>query len=213
MTKKLRRPLLKFEIEEAQENSISANAAARYLGVDIATYKKYAQFYGIYENLLNKRGVGVAKGYAKSQPHSTKLKDIFENKHPKYPLQRLKWRMIARGLINDECSLCGFGEGRITDDKKPLLLAYKEEHGNYDPKNLIILCYNCCFLTKNAPTVINRKHIKKSLSGERKAAPGRDQQLDPSMASSGIGLEPEGDLTDEEIKELREEIDKELGRG
>ena len=67
-------------------------------------------------------------------------------------------------------------------------------------------------MTKDAPTVINRKHIKKSLSGERKAAPGRDQQLDPSMASSGIGLEPEDDLTDEEIRKLKEEIDRELGR-
>ena len=28
MTKKLRRPLLKFEIEEAQKNSFSANQAA-----------------------------------------------------------------------------------------------------------------------------------------------------------------------------------------
>ena len=209
---RLNRPLLKYEIEEAQKNSISASAAARYLGVDIATYKKYAQFHGIYENLLNQRGMGVAKGYAKSQPHSTKLKDIFENKHPKYPLQRLKWRMIARGLLEDECSLCGFGEGRVTDDRKPLLLTYKDEHGNYDPKNLLLLCYNCCFLTKDAPTVINRKHIKKSLSGQRKAAPGRDQQLDPSMASSGIGLEPENDLTDEEIRKLKEEIDRELGR-
>ena len=63
---RLNRPLLKYEIEDAQKNSISANAAARYLGVDIATYKKYAQFHGIYENLLNQRGMGVAKGYAKS---------------------------------------------------------------------------------------------------------------------------------------------------
>ena len=41
MTKKLRRPLLKFEIEEAQKNSLSANQAAKYLGVDISTNKKY----------------------------------------------------------------------------------------------------------------------------------------------------------------------------
>ena len=102
--KRLNRPLLKHEIEKAQANALSANGAARYLGVDISTYKKYAQFYGIYENLLNKRGVGTPKGFAKSQAHSTKLKDIFDNKHPKYPLQRLRWRMVARGMIEDRCS-------------------------------------------------------------------------------------------------------------
>ena len=31
---RLNRQLLKYEIEEAQKNSLSANAAARYLGVD-----------------------------------------------------------------------------------------------------------------------------------------------------------------------------------
>ena len=210
--KRLNRPLLKHEIEKAQANSLSANGAARYLGVDITTYKKYAQFYGIYENLLNKRGVGTPKGFAKSQAHSTKLKDIFDNKHPKYPLQRLRWRMVARGMIEDRCSLCGFSEERVTDNAKPILMVFKDKHGDYSPSNLIILCYNCSFLTQGAPTVVNRQHIKDSFKNPERYNPNRDSWKDPSNVSSGLGLEPEDDLTEEEIRKIKEEIDRELGR-
>lgn len=210
--KRLKRPLLKFEIEEAQANSISAAAAARYLDVNILTYKKYAKFYGIYENLLNPTGIGTSKGFAKSQSHSTKLKDIFENKHPKYPLQRLKWRMVARGLANDYCAVCGFDEERITDKSKPLLMVFKDEHGDYTPTNLAVLCYNCCFLTKDAPTVVNRVHIEDSLKNEDpRYNPNRASWADPSNAVS-LMPEPENDLSEEEIRQIKEEIDRELGR-
>lgn len=208
--KYLKRPLLKHEILEAQENSRSASQAAKYLDVDFATYKKYAQFYGIYENLLNQKGVGIAKGYSKSQPHSTKLKDIFNNEHPDYPLQRLKWRMVARDLIEDRCYLCGFDEGRITDDKKPIIMVFKDEDGDYSISNLINLCYNCCFLTKGAPTVVNWKHIKSSVEGKTSGS-GRPAN-DPMKNPTGLGMPSEDDLTDEEIAELKREIDRELGR-
>jgi len=209
---RLRRPLLKFEIEEAQANSLSAAAAARYLDVNIATYKKYAKFYGIYENLLNPTGIGTSKGFAKSQSHSTKLKDIFENNHPNYPLQRLKWRMVARGLVSDHCIVCGFNEGRITDSRKPLLMVFKDEHGDYAPTNLVVLCYNCCFLTKDAPTVVNRVHIEDSLKNEDpRYNSDRASWIDPSNAVS-LMPEPENDLSEEEIRQIKEEIDRELGR-
>jgi hypothetical protein len=212
MTKKpaLKRPLLKFEIEEAQANALSAAGAAKYLGVCHATYKKYAVFYGIYKNLLNKRGVGVAKGYAMSQKHSTKLKDIFENKHPTYPLQRLKWRMVARGLVDDNCYQCGFKETRITDDKKPVLMVFKDEVGDYTPSNLIVLCYNCCFLTKGAPVVVNKRRIERSLTDEEPKEIN-NQWINPEKVTRLVD-EPLDDLTDGEIQELKREIDRDLGR-
>lgn len=208
--KYLKRPLLKHEIEEAQANSRSAAQAARYLDVNFATYKKYAEFYGIYENLLNKTGVGIAKGFAKTQAHSTKLKDIFDNKHPDYPLQRLKWRMVARGLIQDRCYLCGFEEERITDQKKPIIMVFKDEDGDYSVNNLINLCYNCCFLTKGAPTVVNWRHIKSSIEG--KTSGSGQPESDPTLNPTGLGLPSEDDLTPEEIEEIKREIDRELGR-
>lgn len=206
----LKRPLLKQEILEAQENSRSAAQAAKYLDVDFATYKKYASVYGIYENLLNKKGVGIAKGYSVSQAHSTKLKDIFENKHPDYPLQRLKWRMEARGIIEDKCYLCDFEEQRITDGKRPTIMVFKDKDGDYSIGNLINLCYNCCFLTKGAPTVVNWKHIRSSIEGKTSGSGRKDN--DPTLNPTGIGLPAPDDLTDEEIAQLKREIDEELGR-
>ena len=134
------------------------------------------------------------------------------NKHPKYPLQRLRWRMVARGMIEDRCSLCGFCEERVTDNAKPILMVFKDKHGDYSPSNLIILCYNCSFLTQGAPTVVNRQHIKDSIKNPDRYNSDRDPWKDPSNLSSGLGLEPEDDLTEEEIQKIKEEIDRELGR-
>lgn len=210
MNKRLKRPLLKYEIEEAQANSLSANQAAKYLGVNIVTYKKYAQLYGIYENLLNKKGVGIDKGYGHSNTQSIKLKDVFANKHPDYPLQRLRWRMVNRGLIEDRCMMCGFGEERITDQKKPILMTFKETQGDYTLTNLIMLCYNCCFLTRNAPTIVNKRYIRSSLDKEGPST--ASGWKDPSNLPTNMTAEPVDDLSDEEIQKLREEIDRELGR-
>lgn len=208
---RLMRPLLKHEIEEAQENSLSASQAAKYLGVAFETYKKYAQFYGIYENLLNKKGVGVAKGYAMTIAHSTKLKDIFENKHPKYPLQRLRWRMVARGLMEGCCAMCGFEEERITDGKKPILMIFKDTEGDYTPTNLVILCYNCCFLSYGAPYAVNKRSINRTVKLKEDNRTTVNKFKDPSN-SVILGKESLDDLTEAEIRELRLEIDRELGR-
>jgi len=208
--KRLARPILKFEIEEAQHASRSAAEAARYLNVDPRTYRKYAEIYGIYENLLNKAGWGTDKGFAKTQKHTIKLKDVFANKHPEYPLQRLKWRMISRGIIPEECEECGFTESRVTDGKKPLILTWRNERGDYDPTNLILLCYNCVFLTRDAPAIVNQKTIRRSLT-KPETIGRRDQYIDPERER--VGDEPEDDLNDDEIASLKREIDRELGRG
>lgn len=205
----LKRPLLKYEIEEAQENSKSASGAARYLNVDFSTYKKYAELYDIYEQHLNKKGTGIAKGFAVSQPHSKKLRDIFDNKHPDYPLQRLKYRMVARDMIRDRCHICGFEEERITDGRKPTLMVFKGKQGDYSPSNLTILCYNCCYLTQGAPSVVNWKHIENAMKG--KTSGSGQPETDPALNPTGLGAPSEEDFTEEELEELRREIQRELG--
>ena len=207
--RRLNRPLLKYEIEEAQRHSRSAAEAARYLKVDARTYKKYAEIYGIYENLLNKSGFGTDKGFAKTQKHTVKLKDVFANQHPDYPMQRLKYRMIARGIIPDKCDCCGFDEPRFTDGKRPLILTFREDKGDYTPSNLVLLCYNCVFLTKDAPGVVNKKTIRRSLT-KPESIKNMDRYLSPDQAR--MTEEPEDDLNDDEVAALKREIDRELGR-
>jgi hypothetical protein len=140
------RPLMKSEIEEAQSKTISGMGAAKWLGVSYTTYKKYAKTYGIHEQHLNPKGIGVSKGPMKGK--SPPLSAILSGLHPGYPIASLKLRLIKQGMLKEECSVCSFGEARITDHKKPLILTTKD--GNEDNlvlSNLVLLCYNCAFLT------------------------------------------------------------------
>ena len=60
--------------------------------------------------------------------------------------------------------------------------------------------------------MVNRKHIKDSIKNPDNYNSDRDPWKDPSNISSGLGLEPQNDLTEEEIQKIKEEIDRELGR-
>lgn len=211
----LKRPLLKHEILEAQKTARSANECARNLGVSLPTYKKYAKLYGLYENVLNKSGVGIDKGFSYTKKHSTKIEDVLDNKHPRYPLQRLRYRLVRRGMIRDQCDVCGFEEKRITDKKKPLVLTFKGKHGDYSLDNLQLLCYNCVFLTKGAPAIVNRRDLNKALQTPEELSERiyGDKFINPDSEDS-IGPEPDETfgLSEEDIEELKREIAEELSR-
>jgi hypothetical protein len=154
--------LLRAQIEEAQLNTKSNAAAARYLNVSYAVYKKYAKLYGLFEQHINQTGVGVDKGYS-HKPSTIPLREILEGKHPKYSRAKLKNRLVARKKLPEECSLCGFNERRITDSQIPLMLTHKDGNKkDFSLENLELLCYNCMFLTTGAPTVAYREQIKRS---------------------------------------------------
>jgi hypothetical protein len=154
--------ILRAQIEEAQRHTKSNAAAARYLNVSFEIYKRYAKLYGLYEQHSNPTGVGIDKGYS-HKPSSIPLREILEGKHPKYSRAKLKNRLIARKKLQEECSLCGFNERRVTDQQIPLMLTHKDgDKTNYSLENLELLCYNCMFLTTGAPTVAYRNQIKRS---------------------------------------------------
>ena len=206
----LKRPLLKSEILAVQENARSAAECARLLGVSYRTYKKYAELYGIFKNVYNPLGFGIEKGYSFSRKYnSAKLKDIFDNKHPKYPLQRLRWRLVKRKLIKDECMVCGFSEPRITDKKKPLVLIFNDKHGDYSLSNLKLLCFNCVFLTRNAPTLVNRRDLHRMIHDPESYTPTKNKFKNPEPDSV---IEDEIELSEKELDQLMREIDLELGR-
>lgn len=202
------RPILRSEIEEAQRNTNSNMAAARFLGVDYRQYRKYAKLYNLFDQHLNERGVGIDKGFSKKAT-SVPLKEIFENKHPKYSLARLKNRLIARKKLDEKCNLCGFDEKRITDKKVPLIINFINGEKDYSLSNLELLCYNCMFLTTGAPSVVHRGQIEKSFT-EPERIPIKHQisikesdyypsALETSLEDVDIQLSPE------EIRKLLEE--------
>ena len=133
--------LTKGMIEESQKHSKSNMEAARWLEVNYNTYKKWAKYYGLFEQHKNQSGVGVKRTRINTK---YKLDDIINGKYPDYPKYQLKKRLIDSGYMEEECSICSWNEKRITDDKVPLILAFKDgDRGNHVMENLEIVCYNC----------------------------------------------------------------------
>jgi hypothetical protein len=146
--------ILRAQILEAQRHTNSNAAAARYLQVDYDTYRKYARLYELYDSHSNQRGKGIDKGWSK-KPTSIPINDILAGKHPTYNLQKLKNRLLARNIVPAHCMLCNFYEERFTDKKAPLLLTFKEQQlpNPFELANLLLLCYNCFFLTQGSPSI------------------------------------------------------------
>lgn len=191
------KPLLRVEIEEAIRNTRSNAQAAKYLNVHPATYKKYAMMYGLYELHSNKTGVGISKGFIKK---GVKLEDIFSGLYPKYSLVRLKYRMIARKLLTEQCAYCGFSERRITDKKSPLILTFKDgNRTNYSKDNFHLVCYNCMFLTSGAPSIAHQNHMEYSF--EHPEAFPNDKKLNVSR------IEANEDLLADDIEALGDDVD------
>jgi hypothetical protein len=139
------RPLMESEILEAQSKCINASECARYLGVNYRTYKKYAVALGLFK--INPWGRGSKKRYWAPDKGKYPLNQILEGKFPNYPVYRLKDLLIRSGTKKAECENCGFNEHRITDNKMPLLISFKDgNEKNHKLENLEILCYNCMFL-------------------------------------------------------------------
>ena len=145
--------LTKSMIEEAQKHTKSNMEAARWLKVSYNTYKKWAKYYNLFDQHLNQSGKGIKKVHVN---YKASLDDIFNNRYPDYPCRVLKKRLISEGLIKEECSVCGYDEERLTDNKVCLHLDYidgNKENKVYD--NLRLLCPNCYFT--NVSEFLNSK--------------------------------------------------------
>lgn len=159
------RPLLKRDIEIAQAHSLTAAAAARYLDVGYATYKRYATLYGIFTK--NQAGRGTKKG-KNIGPNS--LKEILENKHPHYDHRRLRERLVTSGTFPNECALCGYNQQR-PNGRVPLML-YCLDGNKYNllKENLELRCFNCTYLTDgnvDANSIIIGPHVYEADIQER----------------------------------------------
>ena len=134
--------LTKSMIQNAQSNTQSARQAAKWLGVTYNTYKKWAKYYGIFEQHLNQSGVGIKKGWA---TYKIKLDDILTGKREsRYSVATLKKRLIDEGYFQEECSHCGYNEVNLGNDKVCLNLDFIDgEIKNCKHENLRLLCPNC----------------------------------------------------------------------
>ena len=140
--------ITKRAIESAIENTKSQSSAAKWIGISYNTYKKWAKFYGLWEQHKNPSGIGIKKGWG---AHTIPLEDIFNGKKVSgfYTKTRFKKRLIAEGYLYEECSICGWNESKITDGTICLNLDYVDgDNTNKHIDNLRLLCPNC-YLSNN----------------------------------------------------------------
>lgn len=194
-----RRPLLKREIEEAQENTKSGAEAARWIGSSYLTYRKYAQLYGIFEQHKNPGGKGMMKPHG-SGDRGVPIDEILRGEHPNYDIKRLKKRLLNGGILDEACSLCGFSERRVLDYRVPLMLIYKDGNNkNHRRENLMMLCFNCAFLTTGNLNNIHPHRIKKLSKPDTKAQPPETEKSMPIETDAWQSI----------IDEAKEELTKE----
>lgn len=153
----INREISESEIKDVQLYCINASECAKKLGVSYNCYRKWAKKYGIFKT--KKWGRGDKKKHWREDSGKYPLNQILQGKFPNYPIYRLKDILMRSGTKPAECENCGFNEHRITDNKIPLLISFKDgNEKNHILENIEMLCYNCMFL-------IGRGYISKGNVG------------------------------------------------
>ena len=151
--------LTKEDIVRAQTVTRSNMAAARYLHVSYNHYKKYARMYkndegvSLLESHMNQSGEGIPK-FAVAGIDNIPLMDVLEGRVPieHFDPRKIKARLLSEAKLVEVCDRCGFGERRVTDQKIPVILNFKDGNKkNWHLDNLEFLCYNCSFLYAASP--------------------------------------------------------------
>ena len=127
-------------IEDAINQTKTMAQAADLLGMKFSTFKRKAG--DLYKP--NQGGKGTNKSFTRNKYGERRsLEEILEGKHPQYPTDKLKKRLISEGYLDQVCTECG-----ITDswNGKPIVLQLDHINGvNNDHRldNLRLVCPNC----------------------------------------------------------------------
>jgi len=161
------KPISKEMCLAAMNKTKSVKAAARYLNCSYHHLKRYMKLYTdeetgktLFELHKNQRGKGIPK-FLKQSGKEPALIDIIEGRidASSFSPEKIKYRLITEGYLEECCGNCGFKEHRVTDHKVPLILHFKDKNKlNYKKENINFLCYNCYFLFVD--NVFTEKDIK-----------------------------------------------------
>lgn len=148
----------KQDLLVAMERTKSVKALARYLGCSYPHAKRYLKMFTdeetgktFFELHKNQQGKGIKK-HLGGKYSTAPLTDILEGKADvsNYAPEKLKIKLIEDGYLVEECSRCGYHERRLSDDKAPLILSFKNKNNkDWKKENLEMLCYNCYFIYIN----------------------------------------------------------------
>jgi len=131
---------MKYDIKKISEvcsNTNSMAEAARELGINYKTLKKYTETLGLFNP--NPSGKGINK---KGNGTKIPLNEILEGLHPNYQTNKLRIRLIKEGFKPDECEVCGID--KWLGNKISLELDHIDgDKHNHKYDNLRIVCPNC----------------------------------------------------------------------
>ena len=202
--------ITKEDILRAQKMTRSNMAAARYLHISYNHYKKYAKMYKdedgvtLLEAHKNQAGEGIPK-FALAGKDKIPLMDLLEGRVPieHFDARKIKQRLIFEGLIEEKCNKCTFSERRVTDQKIPVILNFKDGNKkNWHLDNLEFLCYNCSYLYAASP--IDEKRAEAMEDYVRTSKDEPDWELDEHHKQhlKDLGLYDEDKPGDEFISRI-----------
>ena len=147
------------DVRYAIANTKSNAEAARFMKISFTTWKKYAKMYidsatgkTLYDLHTNQAGVGITKDTTKATASVYTIDKILQGEYPKYPVWKLRNRLLALSILPDECACCGYNEPRVTDGTVPLLLDHMDgDTTNHRIENLQMLCLNCYYQQTGNP--------------------------------------------------------------
>ena len=128
----------KQDIIDACNTASSMSEAASKFDINFQTFRKYAKELGVWKP--NQAGVGIKRPKTVGK---FPLNEILDGKYPHYSSHKLRLRLIAEGLKEDKCEICGIGNEY---NGKPLSMQLDHidgDHYNHVFQNLRILCPNC----------------------------------------------------------------------
>ena len=127
-------------IISAISNTITMAEAARKLDMDFRSFRNRAKALGVYSPNQGKKGIDLGENRYRA-PNKFSLEEILSNKRP-YQSFKLKLRLIAEGLKENQCEICGISEW----NDQPLNCQLDHIDGNKNNnnlENLRIICPNC----------------------------------------------------------------------
>ncbi len=141
-----RKVITKNMILEAQKHTKSNMAAAKWMRVSYTTYKKWAKYYGVFEQHLNQKGDGIKKGFA---VRTVNVEDVVLGKRQpprRWSQSVVKEELIDKGYWQHECSNCGYNEENMATGKTCLGIDFKDgDSKNWLLDNIRLLCVNCYY--------------------------------------------------------------------
>ena len=151
----LPKPISKEQCLAAMNKTKSVRAAARYLNCSYHHLKRWMKLYidketgqTLFDLHKNQSGKGIPK-FLNNGGKDPSLIDIIEGRvdPSSFSPEKIKYRLVTEGHLEEECGNCKFSERRVTDYKVPLILHFKDKNKqNYRKENIQFLCYNCYFL-------------------------------------------------------------------